>query len=290
MAALLFARGDVAPSPHKLEVKLDAATAFDQLPTQDALPFKITASSLLTGLGVRVVNGPDSAPRASYTPDLVLTPDGGVEVSTVGGGAQQAVEPGGARADLGPLVSLLRDRKILDASNRTDVGQGLYETDTRELFLDSQRQRFSLHTPRSLGVSLPDGPVTAAVGELEVENRGAGMTLLLTSLTREPVSQSPHLLLILSGDALNSGMTCKDRTRRELVDLGQPPVLARVLQVQVRLKHPAPQGWKAWALAQNGLRQEELPVGVSNGGLELTLHTGQLQKGPTPYFELVQRE
>ena len=116
------------------------------------------------------------------------------------------------------------------------------------------------------------------------------MSLLLTSLSEEPINKAARLLLILSGDALNSGMTFTDDSRRELKVLGHSPVLVEVLNVHVRLQHPSGKGWKAWALAQNGTRQEELPVVLKDGAIELTIQTGAIIGGPTPYFELMESE
>lgn len=285
MTAFLFARGDVKPSPHKVEVSLDASTIFQSLATQESLSSEITNLSLLAGLGICVKNGPHAAARAPYSPDLTMMPNGTEEVITVGGGAQQAVDLKGGN-DTAQMVALMRKNGILDPRNLTDVRKGIYQSDTGEILLDGLK--FSVNTPRSQALCLAEGEADGKVGDLEVSNFGAPLTIMLSSLTQDPINQSRHLLLILSGDALNNGMTFKDGNALELVEIGGPPVLARVLKVRLRVQHSSPKGWKAWALAQNGTRREEIPLVMKDDSLEATLDTGNLQGGPTPYFELEQ--
>ncbi|MEI6051152.1 MAG: hypothetical protein WCQ44_00490, partial [Opitutaceae bacterium] len=245
----------------------------------------LTPLALLCGFGSKVLGVPDAAPRARYMPDLVCLPDGGVEIKMVDG-AEVATDQGTDRGIL-PLVESLRAKGILDPLNRTDLSANVYESDTRELCLFADRRQFFLNTPRSQGVCLPNGPVTGSVGEIEVENRGACMTLLLAALGSDPISRSRRLLLILSGDALNTDMTFTDETQRELVNVGKAPALVRVLDVRVKVRLPDPESWTVWALAQNGERQERLAAGVDAGALQVVLQTGRLKHGPTAYFELV---
>ncbi|MEI6197534.1 MAG: hypothetical protein WCS42_24740, partial [Verrucomicrobiota bacterium] len=74
MAAFLFARGDVTPSPHRVEIRLDANTLYGRLDAKRTISASLTPLALLSGIGSRVVGGKDSAPLAPYTPDLVITP------------------------------------------------------------------------------------------------------------------------------------------------------------------------------------------------------------------------
>jgi hypothetical protein len=286
MSALLFARGDVAPSPHRVEVRLDAETLFERFRTRNALPSHITSTALLTGLGLRVVNHSGAAPRAPCEADIVLSPDDTVEVTTVGDAAQQANETAGGDA-LSRQARRLRASGILARENRTDTRNGIFESDTRQLFLDTRKGVFSVNTARSQGASLPAGPARIRVGDMMVENTGPAMALLLSSLSSLPLAQTDRALLIVAGDTLNSGMTFTDDTRRELVTVGTPPILAEVLRVNLRAPQLGGRAWRAWALSRNGSRREEIPVTTTGGALELALDTGALTHGPTTCFELV---
>jgi hypothetical protein len=256
------------------------------LPTQNALSEKLTDLILVTGFGIRVHHGANSAIRAAYTPDVVIAPDGTEEVMTVNGAAQQVVERKGG-GDVSAIVSTLPGKNILPPSNRTDLTKGIFETDTGEILLDATGKKFFVNTPRSQALILPEGASPSTVGNLEVENMGPPSSLLLSALGHEPIQEASHCLLILSGNALNSGMTFRDNTKREMLQLGTAPTLAQILRIRLRLHHLSHKDWKVWALAQNGTRQEELPVEQKEDGLEVLVDTGKLKNGPTQYFELV---
>lgn len=298
MAAFLFARGDVMRSPHKIEICVDANTIFQNLNAHQALNSELTDLSLLAGLGVTVKNGINPGPRAPIVADLTINPNGTEEVVTIGGGAQQSVDLKTGNSGE-QMVDLMRKKGILGPSNLTDVKKGVYQSDTAQILLEETR--FSVNTPRSKALCLREGDLNVKVGDLEASNLGAPCTLFLASLTQDPINKSGRLLLIVSGDALNNGMIFKDEKLLELVNLGGPPVLVRVLNVQIRIHlstptdtlsqipgvfQPPQKGWKAWALAQNGTRRQEVPLTVKDGCLELALDTGKLQGGPTPYFEI----
>ncbi len=283
--AFVFARGDVKSSPHQVELQLDARTIFSKFNAADTVSYSITPLALLTGFGSRVVGGKDSAPTAPYTPELVITPDGSTAIQTVDGAELTAAK--GAGKDTESLVKKLRAKGVLDNNNRTDIGKNIFESDTKELYLEAGKKRFALNTPLSQGVCLPNGPSAMATGEIEVDNQGACMTLFLTSLSTEPIAKSNRLLLIVSGDALNSDMVFKDESRKVLVNIGKGPVIVRILDVKLRARLSQPDEWELWALAQNGTRVEKLPLEVKDGKVSATLKTGTLKNGPTAYFEFV---
>ena len=285
MTAFLFARRDVTPSPHLVELRLDARTLYSQMNAGDTASYSLTPMALLAGFGSRVEGGQHSAPRAPYTPDLIITPDGGTEIKTVDGAELTEVKGAGTGTEM--FVKLLRQKKVLDNHNRTDLSKNIFESDTQELYLEAGTRRFALRTPRSQGVCLPDGPGSSSVGEIEVENHGACMTLMLSSLSSEPIASSRRLLLILSGDALNSNMVFEDESRKTLINIGQAPVIVRLLDVILRARLTEPDNWEVWALAQNGTRVEKIPVEVINGRVSVKLKTGSLKNGPTQYFEFV---
>jgi hypothetical protein len=232
MAAFLYARGDVLPSPHHIEIRLDEQKVFNTLNASYSMSFDLTPLALLAGFGNRVVGGAHSAPVAQYIPDLVLDVKEGQKIKTTRYAELATVEPDGDEME--KYVEQLRQKGVLDKANHTDVPANIFESDTEQLYLDAKHARFALNSPRSQGVCLPNGPCAMTVGEIEVENQGACMTLLLTSLSSDPISSSKRLLLILSGDALNTDMVFTDQTCKKLVNIGKGPALARVLEVNLR--------------------------------------------------------
>ena len=178
---------------------------------------------------------------------------------------------------------------MLAKNNRTDTTAAFYESDTQEISFDGNHNRFIVRTPRSLGVCLPKGPDLAEVRELTVENLGASLALLLSSLTSDPIASSQRLLLVLSGNALNSDMVFEDATMGKLVHIGKAPTLMQALNVRLSIRLAGPDTWELWALAQNGKRVERLPLKVVDGKVTVLLNTANLKNGPTPYFEIVRK-
>ncbi|MEI6078551.1 MAG: hypothetical protein WCS94_23435, partial [Verrucomicrobiota bacterium] len=256
-----------------------------RLDAKRTISASLTPLALLAGFGSHVVGGKNSAPVAPYTPDLVIMPEGGTAVKMVEGA--ELTTAAGAAANTEKLVAQLRQKGVLNKENCTDLSKELFESDTRELLLDARNRSFTINTPRSQGVCLPAGPFKVSVGEIEVENKGACLSLMLASLSEAPIDSSKRLLLILSGNALNTDMTFKDASMKTLVDIGKGPVLARVLDVNLRARLADPEKWSVWALAQNGERVEKLPAEVVAGRLSIKLNTGALKNGPTLYFELL---
>jgi hypothetical protein len=285
IAAMLFARADVQSSPHKVDVRLDSKTLYGSLPAQNAVAAAITPLAMVCGFGSSVVGTAKPAPFAAYTPDLIISPMAGTAIKAMEGAEISSNEGAGTFMD--KQLQILREKGVLGSQNRTNPAKKIFESDTGEILLDAGAVQFSVNTPRSQGLCLPNGRVKASVGLLEVENRGPCMTLLLSSLSELPLSQAPRLLLMVSGDSLNSNMAFKDAGRLELADVGRAPVLAQLLRIDIKASLPEPGRWSLWALAQNGSRLEKVPTQVAEGRLAFLIDTGKLKNGPSQYFELI---
>lgn len=289
MGALFFRRGDVRPSQHRVEVKIDPGPALDALPLQKALSTGITQLSLVTGLGVRVVGMPDPAPRAPYRPDWTIVPDEG-EAILSGGGVQKVIEGKAPATDRdNRLNSQLRDLGILRDGNRTNLAEGIYESDTGQILLNKPKLQISVITPLSQGTTMAAGPNEASLPGLNIKNSGSALSVFVGSLTTEPLPESRRLLLIVATDALNSGMVFDSEQRHQVVTgPGALPVLMRTAQVEIRFKHERADALQLWALGIDGTRRERIPLKIAKNVLTALIDTGKLQNGPTPFFEIAE--
>ncbi len=294
MAALLFERGDVAASPHKVDVVLEPEAVFTKLGGESALPASLTRAALVCGLGISTPPGPASAPRAPYKADVTVRPEEALETEVVGGAAGAGAER--AKADrLGAdpkwksLLDQLRYRKVLPNNNRTDAEAGIFESDTGELLLDTRVKRLQVITPRSEAITLPATREPLRLKQLEVRQLSVPAAVFVGALDDQPIEQSSRLLLLVSTDALNTRMSFKDEHRRALVEVGRLPVLVRTVEAQLALRHRRADQLQLWALAANGTRQERISVKAADGIASFQINTGALTNGPTPYFELVEQ-
>ncbi len=289
MSVMLYRRGDVTASPHAIAVELDPQTVFDKLRPQNALPGSITELALIAGIGVKLPSRDGAAPRAPQVIDYVVKPETGSSVST-GQGAQEVSDEANARQSFGGLVDDLKKKKIIPENNQTDQERGVYQSDTGELILSKKESQLRVVTKYSEGVSLPACSKPVNLSRLQVENLGSSsLTCFVGSLTKESIHESTRLLLILVSDALNENMTFEDDTRRKLVSLGGPEVLARVVKAKLQLQTQHASTLRLFALSANGKRLEELDLHRGSEAIEVSVDTGALKAGPASYFELVVR-
>ncbi len=288
MSALFYRRGDVATSPHRVEAVINAQALPRNAGLQDSLSWAVTQLSLVTGVGIRVVGMPDSAPRGAYKADWSIVFQGGGQVSTREGVQEVEETDPSTVANPGAAVATLRRMGILPANNKTDVEEGIYESDTGQILLEQKSSRVKVVTPRSEGANLAVGGEAIRLGNASVKNVGTGeATFFIGSLTDQPLSQSGRMLLIVATDALNSGATFEDANRKKLVKLGEPPVLMRVAKLEFSLRHERAEKLKLWALSPNGERREEIPLQREKEMVNAIIATAEL-KSPTPYFELAE--
>ena len=234
---------------------------------------------------VRVTDWPGAARRGIYHVDLSTAPDKGDNVISRPG-VQESKTSHAPESKANASISELRTMGVLGKGNRTDFDQGIYESDTEQILLVEKKNQIRVVTPLSCGASLPECSSEVKLGPVDVRNLGANTTFFLGSLTSDAIPQSHRLLLIVSTNALNTGMSFEDDKKLKLVSLGTTPVLMQVAKVQFTLKHLLAGKLKMWALSANGQRREEIPLTVSNGTVIGLINTALLANGPTPYFEL----
>lgn len=285
ISALLYRRGDVLASPHRIEVKLDPRNAFEKLNGWRSLPSAATQLALLAGFGVNVEAMPDAAPRASFRPSLSLNPGEGDAVAFEIG-AEKTTGSAGDTPAAQQWVKTLRDRKVLSRNNRTDLSTGVFESGTGQVYWNSQGGRLEVVTPFSEGACLTAKNPKAVLPVLTAIGEGVPMTVFLGSLDHKQLDRSRRLLLIAAADAVNSGLSFSDEKHQVLDRVGSLPVLARVFKLEVSLKHQQTTSLRLWALAYNGTRAEEIPLKIKNSFAVAQIHTGHLRNGPTPYFEI----
>jgi len=286
MSALLFRRGDVKQSTHSIEMVIDPQKSSARFPLQDAAPTSISRLAFISELGVRVPTWPGAAPRGEYHADLSLSPDGTQQITTQNGAQSVTTTPAPNKATEAMFASL-HATGILSAENRTDLAKGLYESDTGQIFLNTQIGTIQVTTPLSQGGTLFDGDSGLQLRDLSAKLNGTDGAVFAGSLTAQPLAASPHILLLIVTDALNSRMRFKDNKRLVLVDHGTAPVLMRVSQAEISLHNTAPGTAHLWALSASGERAEEIPLTDKEGMLTAHIDTAALRNGPTPYFEII---
>lgn len=277
LVALLYARGDVAASPHRIRLHLDAETVLARGIGGDVVPEALSRLSLVAPLGL------DFGPMPAYEAAGELSFDLGaapadwlarLRGSPTRGGIDQSDD----------LLVLLRGAAIIGTSNASRPAALHYQSDTGQIGVDGAQRLLRITTPRCCVLSFRGGD--AAAGPLSVTGANGPALFAAAALDEQPLVRSRHLLVWVLTDAVNSGMRFADEARTTLAELGTFPPVVRTISVKISLGLTAPTGLRVWPLALNGERRELLPVQISNDSLALALNTAALPGGPALLFEV----
>jgi hypothetical protein len=193
----------------------------------------------------------------------------------------------GEQVNLKNIVTRMREKKLISKSNRTDVDQGIFQAETRELTMFTKHDaRRPVVTPRLEGVTIKTkGPV--ALKNLEVRACSVPAAVAVISLDKQAeIRTSKRLLLIFATDALNTNMSFRSSKRNVLVSNGRLPVLMKTGTVSVVIANSGLVNPEVYALRLDGSRAERIPATYDGQKLALVINTGKLQSGPTPFFEI----
>lgn len=273
LAALLFLRGDVKPADSiiGLEIGPDEVDASAGL---GEIPRGLSRLSLISGIGLQW----SEEDTGGWTPDAAISLGDSIATD------ETAITFDGNAFP--QLLATLQRRQLIPAGNRTDPESGIFQSDTGELLMEIQDRRFSVVTPKTEGTSFDRNPLQ--LEQLTVESADGPALVAASSVDDRALAASRRILLILSTDALNTGMRFADASRRTLQDIGSLPVLMRTSRVTLVLRHEHPERLRLYANALNGNRRKALAMEVVEGAVRFTLDTGNMDGGPTTFFELVE--
>jgi hypothetical protein len=293
IGALLYRRGDVQTSPHLIQANIDSEQALaGKLNLRDGLPETLTRLGLLSKFGIMVKGAPGSAPRGEYQADVEFNHVGSGSRIEISEGAQTVVvDPGNEIKDVVEKeVSVLRSRGILSASNQTDPAQGIYQSDTEQILMNSRQGQIQVDTPRSQGASLPEEKPEVELSNLGAKAMGTRMGVFLSAIDDQTIAQSERMLLIVTTDAVNANMRFTGPDRKTLVSMGTMPVLVQTGKVEVRVRNVNARRLQLWALSVTGERKARIPVDIqADDRAVMRIDTDALPDGPAVYFELAAR-
>ncbi|AHF94736.1 hypothetical protein OPIT5_24390 [Opitutaceae bacterium TAV5] len=289
VAAYAFRRGDIAPSPHTIEIPLTDDFIYNGGRALGAIDDELSRLWALCRVGITY-----GQKRHDYPKDLSVSPD---KTSSISGSQMfSTVADSTSTARLAAIARQLRNRKILTPDNVTDPASGILQSDTRQVTLDtspSARGELHVRSPRLEGSVLKTGhPQKLDALTIDRCTTPASVTLLsIDPDTTRNLRTARRLLLVFSTDARNSDMKFANATEDTLVDLGTLPVLVRTGQLGITLDRATAVRPRAWALNLNGTRAAEIPVDIGTfpAGARLTLAidtANPTSAGPTPFYEI----
>ncbi len=281
LAALLFRRGDVAPSRVRVKLSLDPMRVFEDGKAWGQIPEDLSRLALVAGSGLSLTG---TAMQSQGEAEIVFPLDdrsGGLL-----GKFENAALKKGVLLGNDP-VERLRSSGLMSSNNRTDLSEGFFETDTGQIMFDTQRKRLIIATGRTVAFTLRSG--SAQAGGIELEKLSSPATVAVSALDEHEIVQSKRLLVFVLTDAINTGMEFEGSDRATLKKLGSFPPMLRAVTGQLAIKHALPATLKVWAIDQTGRRVAQMPSSTGGGYLRFAVDNVVPGYGPVTYFEVAEK-
>ena len=141
----MYIRGDVQPAKNFIRITADRASVFATDPLAAPAPEQ-TALSLLTGYWQESVDVPKQI-RPAAKNEVVIPSLGGGKMR-IEGFFTEAV---GATRNIGRTIAELKKKGVLTADNRSN-GDNIFESSTKELYMDMEKSFMTVNTPRLQGM------------------------------------------------------------------------------------------------------------------------------------------
>ena len=284
LTAQLFQRGDVRTSPHSVVTVIPHEFLRKGGNALHALDHTQTLLALITGFGVEYPDFPSAPATVPQTGCLRLAPAGVSHIFSSGWYSSVIAD----RNDSFPLqktIDRMKEEGILTADNRSNAERRIFESDTKELLMNSREKSLLVTTPRTEAAAVPDGQ-TVSLKTVRFLRSSVSGCVALTSIDGDrPLSASRRFVLLWQTEEVNSGMRL-GADRETLHFLGTRPLLCRTGELELKAGL-LPANWKLYALGTDGTRREEIPVAYAGGELLIKFHSGKLKQGPTTFFELI---
>ena len=271
LAALLFARGDVKPALHHINLRLTPDYVFNQKSGIFKLPDYLTNISLVTGLSITW--------QDSITANMEIQPNN--PAPTLFDKALIKIKTwlGITNSDWMDLVSTLKQQNLLTETNLTD-GK-VFQSDTGEIVLDTNKKCLTVNTEKTQAAAFAS-KLPEVLKNLKIIKSSSPALLSVSSLDNQAITESKRLLLIYATNAQNSGMSFND-AGKVLTNIGTLPVLLKNAKIDFSLTHHYAKDLHLYALRLNGERAVEIPINHQANQLNIDL---DLTTYPTTYFEL----
>ncbi len=286
LSAFLFLRGDVARSPHRVDLVFPKEYMEKSTESWLAASGEQTKIALMTGFATAFPDypRPDALKNVSPKPaDISVVPEGGEEIIAEGWFNETKMEKA-LKFDLQEFVEKMKTKNVLPRENRSNPKEGVFESDTSQILMKTKEKFLSVTTPRTVGAAMKAGG-RADLGVMRVESTDVDSVVALCSVDGKPLEQSSRMLLIFSTDNANTGeMFTPDGIT--LLKAGTLPILMRVGKLSIELSLAGGKDFEIYPLHSNGARRAPLKMRKNGNKWSANIDTSLLPDGVTPFFEI----
>jgi hypothetical protein len=306
LSALLYLRADVMPANKTIGAKLTPDDAFKNSDFETYPPRDVSKLSLIHGLaldwqGLSANKSSLSTGLAPYNAQVSINEPG--KLTLFNGSITQVSSKPIANTNIysneyeeetwAARVQNLREAHLIDASNQTNPAMGIYQSDTGQLILDSHKKQMTVITDKTEGVVFSN-PSPIKLKNLSILSAEDAALIAVSAMDNKPntnLANSQRMLITLSTDARNTGMTFTDETNSTLQSLGSQPILIKPVYIKLRLTNVNSNLLKVYSTDLRGQRKDSIPVvrvknGANINAIEFELDIRHLSHGATTYFEI----
>jgi len=260
----LFLSKNIAPAPRTVEFQINAANMVGSGVSESYMSRALRDAMLITRVGFTFGDLPRPAGVGPVKSDQVI------------------------KVDLDKMsYKDYMDRlnaQIVGRDNPSNIAEGYFVTDTRQIVLDAKKGYFEVVTPGLAGASSMKKLEFELPG-FQVSNGSVPGCAAVLSLDRKPLAESSRLLLVITGDALNNNMKFADQERTTLLELGKDPLL-QLVKAEINLKNIRGKSVNVYPLKMNGERMPPVAATLGSQWIKFTVDTGALPQGPTVFYEI----
>lgn len=283
LIAYLYGRGDVQPSTHRVRVVYPNSFLTQNGNAMQAPSSEQSKLMMLSRFSIAFPDLP--IPKEAHPgekADLSLAP-GGLASITDHGWFASVNDTADRNFSLEKAVETMRAKGILPAKNRTDVAEGIFESDTGEILMRTKQKQLVIRTPRSEIFVSPAGK-SEEIGALKVLDSSVDSAVGLVAQDALPLKESRRMLLVYSTRAASEEMRLSGDEQTMLYH-GLTKVLLRTGILKAELKNDS-ENLEMYALSLNGTRLEKIPLKKENGIWKIIIDTGKIKKEPAVFFEI----
>ncbi len=273
-----FIRGDVKPSQHRVDMLISEAFAKTQtgVLTMKGDQFRIP---LMLGFAVKSdVPSPDVFNNVKVkTSDFEVQPTSdnvNVEVTE------------NEKFDIEKFVSLMKEKGLLSKDNISNPSNGIFQTDTMQIILDSKKKFAKTVTDYSCVVSLENSEVVD-MGALKLLSTSVPASVGVVSIDGKKISESSRLIFVYATQEDNMD---SERSKDNVISIkvGTGPVVMRRGIVRANLKLDSSKTYSVYPITLSGERREKLDIKFEDGVMKIEIDNGKLKNGAVAMFEIIE--
>lgn len=272
LTALLLLRREIAPLTGEVRLNVESTDAIGTLGSK-LLPAEVGRLGWLARIGL--------APRNAVTRarGIVLDPDAITRQRTARSSVTQKDEP----------AAQLVGAQAISAASAVGMARGRLEPDGGQISLRTNERQMLVSTRHTAAYAGKAVTVPIIIGPLQIKASDASGLIAFSALDDQPLNLSKRMLIIMAGNARNSGMAV-DRNGT-LQALGTLPVQIQRMTAQVRLQVAASGMWSFSPLTLTGRRLKTQLFAARNRAIAFMVDTGAGRtdagaQSPTTYFVL----